>query len=481
MNTDVSDEVSVEDRRICAKCISESYLSVLISEGGVRSACHYCGRRGSTISIMELSNHVERAIDQHFQVTSIEPEGYEYFLQREHGNWERAGERVGDVISEILMTSEAVAEDVRDVLDERTSDPESAMLGEEQPFESDAQYEEISIVDYSVMSKEYRRFEELVVDRARYFSPETRNILSTLFDRLEHLKVRDGHSILVEAGPGHAITGFFRARVFQSNDPLVQALIKPDQELGPPPPRTGRAGRLNAVGVSIFYGADDVRIALAEVRPPVGSRAVVARFELVRPIRLLDIGALRSLLVRGSVFDPEYLARLRHAAFLDSFGERFAQPIMPDHEASEYIPTQAIADYLANEVKPALDGLLYASSQSVHAGKNVALFHASSRVEPLMVQEGMTLDVSTGSHSEDGFEVDYTIFEEVPETVRPARRPPRSALPSGRDGTPGSDERTPTLRIDPDSLVVHHIRAVEVGSDPHKVNRFRHAKGKPDF
>jgi len=49
---------------------------------------------------------------------------------------------------------------------------------------------------------------------------------------------------------------------------------------------------MNARGVSVFYGAIDPRVALAEVRPPVGSRVAVARFEIIRPLRLLDLNAL---------------------------------------------------------------------------------------------------------------------------------------------------------------------------------------------
>ena len=39
---------------------------------------------------------------------------------------------------------------------------------------------------------------------------------------------------------------------------------------------------MNAQGIAVFYGAGDVETALAEVRPPVGSRVVTAEFEIIR-------------------------------------------------------------------------------------------------------------------------------------------------------------------------------------------------------
>ena len=51
------------------------------------------------------------------------------------------------------------------------------------------------------------------------------------------------------------------------------------------------AGRMNARGISVFYGANDPLVALSEVRPPVGARVAIARFEIIRPIKLLDLTA----------------------------------------------------------------------------------------------------------------------------------------------------------------------------------------------
>lgn len=154
--------------------------------------------------------------------------------------------------------------------------------------------------------------------------------------------------MIVAAGPATAITSLFRARVFQSEESLHTALEKAELSIGPPPPKAAAAGRMNARGIPVFYGAMDPHVALAEVRPPVGSRVVVAQFDIMRPLQLLDVEALRLLSVGGSAFDPQYMARKQMASFLRDLSEQMTRPVMPDDETLDYLPTQVIAEYLAS-------------------------------------------------------------------------------------------------------------------------------------
>jgi hypothetical protein len=111
-------------------------------------------------------------------------------------------------------------------------------------------------------------------------------------------------------------------------------------------------------GISTFYGAVNREIALAEVRPFVGSRVVTARFDLIRSISLLDLEALSEVTASGSLFDKNHRYNTAKANFLRSLSERMTQPVMPDSEIFEYLPTQVIAEYLASEVRPELHGIL---------------------------------------------------------------------------------------------------------------------------
>lgn len=74
----------------------------------------------------------------------------------------------------------------------------------------------------------------------------------------------------------------FRGRIFQSEDALEIALRMPESSFGPPPPELTPSGRMNARGISVFYGATS-----RKMRPPVGSYVAVAEFTLLRTVRLL--------------------------------------------------------------------------------------------------------------------------------------------------------------------------------------------------
>ena len=105
---------------------------------------------------------------------------------------------------------------------------------------------------------------------------------------------------------------------------------------------------------------------------------MVGRFTLLRPLRLLDVEALKSVFIRGSIFDGAYIRKLEQAKFLGRLSDRITRPVMPSDEPSDYLVTQAIADYLASEVR--LDGIVYPSAQAGGERKNVVLFNHAARV-----------------------------------------------------------------------------------------------------
>ncbi len=88
-----------------------------------------------------------------------------------------------------------------------------------------------------------------------------------------------------------------------------------------------RAGRMNAQGISVFYGATRARVGIAEVGPPVGSRVTVARFDIIRRLPLFDLTALEKVYEQGSIFDRSRIRRLERAAFLRSVSARMVRPI----------------------------------------------------------------------------------------------------------------------------------------------------------
>jgi hypothetical protein len=244
---------------------------------------------------------------------------------------------------------------------------------------------------------------------------------------------------------------------------------------------------MNARGISVFYGANDPKTAIAEVRPPVGSQVAVAQFEIVRKLQLLDLTALRDVRIAGSIFDVGLVARLERAQFLRSLSGRITRPVMPDDEPFAYLATQAIADFLATESSVPIDGIIFPSVQVAGDVLNVVLFHKSSRIEAMDIPKGTEITARTGQFGEDGWEDDYAVIEEVPPASEQAKKekddkewPAFDAIAMPWQET-DAERREATLRIVPDSVKVHRVRRVEFQTEEFVVRRHRWEKGDSDF
>ncbi len=234
----------------------------------------------------------------------------------------------------------------------------------ERPFDSDARYVAKGTVYPTDLEMEWLDFATSLKRENRYFNRFGEALMRHLFEGIDgHTTIR-GRKVVLDAGPGAECAKLYRARVFEDDVEFEKAMKQPDREVGPPPPLKASAGRMNAAGISVFYGATDPEVALAEVRPPVGSKVLVGTFELLGPLRLLDLIALSDLRDEvGSLFDPVHVERLKRAEFLRRLSLRLSRPVMPGDEVLSFLPTQGVADFLATSIDPPLGGLIYPSVQ----------------------------------------------------------------------------------------------------------------------
>lgn len=466
-----SEDDEVGARPLCSACVGEAYLSEAIATVGETRTCAYCDTSGPTLLIEELADRVERAFEEHFVRTADTPDGWQITLlcDRESDyEWEREGEPTARVIMNAADISEDAADDIQEVLSGRHAAWGSDYIGEEDEFDADAHYEERGASD-AAWQATWSEFETGLKRQARYFSREALAILASIFDGLGTLQTRDGRNIIVIAGPDQPIARLFRGRAFQSEAKLHEAMGRPDLCLGPPPMALATPGRMNALGVSVFYSASQAQTAVAEVQPPVGAWVLVGQFEIIRPLRLLDLTALAVVAASGSVFDPGTAERMSRAMFLKSLSARIARPVMPDDEPFDYLATQAIADYLATDPDLDLDGIIFPSVQTAGTSMNVVLFHKAAGLEPIDLPKGTRISARSGRWEDEGFEADFEVLEITPPPEGNVERLPWS-MELGADEPP---ERDPALRIVQESLEVHAITAVSYTADVHTVSRFR--------
>lgn len=480
-----------DEIRICRNCVGESFLKKKITQAGEISECAYCDdTEEPCIAVEELADMIEGAFERHYARTSDQPDVYEAMLLRDREteyDWERHGEPVFEAIEAAASIETQVAEDILEILADRHSDFEMAAMGEECEFSPYSYYDWKSAEDHAFAFK-FAEIERSLKGQTRFFNKDAEDIFERLFRNIDTLVTADGTPVVSAAGPEADLNTFFRARVFHNSKDLMNALARPHESLGPPPSAIARAGRMNAYGISVFYGAMNPEVALAEVRPPVGSEAVIAEFEVIRPIRLLDVEALHSVFVDGSVFNPDFLDQLSMAKFLARLAKRVTTPVMPDDEPAEYLLTQMIADFLSQRAAPGIDGILFSSVQCPGVAKNVVLFHSASRVAAVPLPAGTEVSANVSLSFDDDDTPDYSVWEVLPKPLSEttATAPPPAykfdflAPPIDYAGE-DPDIRDSTLRVKLDTITVRHIKGVTFDSKSFKVHRRRIENHDPGY
>lgn len=469
--------IDEEQLNICHECVGDEFLKNEIRAEGKRGNCSYCEKIRKVVPLPWLAENISTAIEEHFYLTSNEPTPLEYALlsdKESNYDWERHGQEVNYLIQDMAEVSDIVANDVQAYLSFYSEgDPKDF---EENPYGEEACYEERPPDTYG-FKESWDFFRKEITFRARFFSQFAEQILNELFSNLDSLKTYDGKSVIRIAGPSSENPYVFRARVSQTHNSLDQILRNPVKELSAPPPKFAKHGRMNASGISVFYGATDAETCITEVRPPVGSHVVVGKFQILKDIRLLDLNILSEIYIKGSYFDPEFKGFKGHAAFLQHLVGELTKPVMPEEETFEYLPTQIVAEYLAEKVKPNLDGIIFGSSQAQNEEQNIILFHKSCAVEPYILPTGTTISVNYGWGTEDDYDDSITVYEEY--TKNESHKTQPESMDTIDYHVDDYNEREPTLRLNVnEDISIRVIKRAIYESSKRYVSRYRHEKNE---
>jgi hypothetical protein len=329
--------------------------------------------------VRTAAEEIDRTLRKYYSIAPEEPH-----VSPDHDNTEyyAEGETAEQILNDILSSSEAVSDilAVLSALEERdVRDGEDALYGE-----SPLQHAGAHADEYLEM---WEGFERRLKHEVRFFDAEGRQTLDELFGELP--EVGDGRAI-VTLLPDESGLSIYRARLVNDETLREDFIRDPARHIGPPPPKVARAGRMNPAGISVFYGAFSPEVALAEIRPPVGSLVAIGEFSLLHRIRLLDMSFLPFAYHGESMFSPKYDQARSKLKFLRVFHRRISKPVLPDDELLAYLPTQAVAAYVASVL--GLDGIIYSSTQVGAEGEstgdqlpralcNVVLFGKAAIVE----------------------------------------------------------------------------------------------------
>jgi hypothetical protein len=230
----------------------------------------------------------------------------------------------------------------------------------------------------------WRRFRDEILHRQRFFNEVAKKFLSEIFDGIQHQADISNRPAFYRFDPTDG-PEFFRARIIVGDAEYKTIADSPAAQMGPPPSHLRRAGRMNAAGIAVFYGALELDTAIAELRPAVGSLVCAAKFKLSRPIHVLDLTRFSRQGKRLDIFAKNQILRTEQWSFMQSFANEISKPILPSDEHLEYVPAQVVAEYLTqqslrwhgSEIVP--DGIIFHSAQRL-GGNNIAVMGPAATV-----------------------------------------------------------------------------------------------------
>ena len=285
---------------VCDACVGDPFLRANFEDQPVAS-CHYCANRSQSITLEELAGLVDDVYRHYFKLGHEEPVFYE---DSDRTWYEMQGGYPTEIVGEIVQCGEQLSSDIVSLLSKKEA-YDVIHDGLEPMYEDAFRYTAVDL--YSMEEEEsWKSLTHRIKHDVRFFNESVLSPLNNLLGNLEELRLHNHEQLLRTISPGTEDSSFFRARRAKGRASLEKIRSDPARHLGTPPPDLASAGRMNAAGIPVFYGADSAETCMAELRPPVGSYVATARFEIIRPITVLDLTKLDRAYANYSRFDPAY-------------------------------------------------------------------------------------------------------------------------------------------------------------------------------
>ena len=445
-----SSVVEVE-KRVCTDCLNDECLVARIKAAGITGECSYCHEEGYVVSIDTLADWVDAVFPENFKPGDDEPV---FSKDSDNPDWEMKGEPLDGILMDMLETSDKVVSDLIGLLSAREAYG-IARDGDIPVYDETWNYEEVPVdsQDHRYSWQEYRHS---IMHSRRFYNDSMSEFMEDLFKDIEKYRFGGRQPAIREIATSSADPLYlYRSRRANLRADRVRILQNPESELASPPPMIAPSGRMNARGISVFYAAFDEATALAELRLVPGEVAITAKFSIVEPIRVIDLVTMKTVYDRLSYFDDAFRQKASKLAFLRSFDSEITKPVLPSEESLEYLPTQALVEFLFNNYSAAVDAIIYSSSQTKGDRQNIAIKYAASRV--LSKQRGEGRMQKEPELRELWRDYGYSLY-------RPVKM--KGRIMPGIDGAmedfdPDYYGVQPHLALHKDAVRIHKVEAIE--------------------
>jgi len=356
---------------LCSECIEDRFLREIVCAEGVAARCDVCDQdRPHTITIDRLGELLEPEIRKHYRQGNQSPP-----------DWDQEGDDLDFVVQKALGQDFDFNDKIIDaVIAAENCDPRD---GDIPFFNKETNYVAIPATGSDLQFRWTSVQNELSTTH-RFFSSAAEAFFDELFQDVDGILsthgIRDDRGVVADIPVGFTV---YRGRICEGD--LFEIFRDPYKEVGPPPLKFARAGRMNADGISIFYGATDKETCLAELRPAIHQESAVITLQTTKSLRMLDFTRMETAYKSLSYFQPDFDYQDEKLSFLRILGTLISRPVVPGHEA-DYLITQTMMEYLAHVYRDpferkSFDAVIFKSAQR-ETGNNIVFFSQMERDLP---------------------------------------------------------------------------------------------------
>lgn len=355
---------------VCADHFDDIYLKQMVERDAKPGVCSYCKKRKRVCTLQRFATDITWKIHQYYN--SADEEGL-YLASSFYDDDEEeiaGARRLGIYIAPKDMEC---YESARELLDDLglTTDDWHLDNDIENVFQTQEWVKKTygSIETHARLHGEWLKFAKEVTEKRRFTflaKPEFSGLAvgkdsgyDNILSNLSRMINEQGLCGTLNKG-----TIIFRSRTVDNIDEEFGF-----DDLTSAPADSAWPNRMSPVGIGMFYGSFDEKVAKKECVGK-GKHFVVGKFETIKDLRVIDL----TRIPRSSFWMPYWQENM----FLHIFHREITKPLDDDDKNSlRYIPTQIFTEFLRYMFKEndgnGVDGLIYSSAKEKNE-RNVVLF-----------------------------------------------------------------------------------------------------------
>jgi len=313
----------------CEKCFSEPEIINFIIENEKNGQCDYCESKDVKIcDVKEVGEFIWEGFQRYYE-DAADSVGY----CSAEGGYQLPTDTITDILTDDLMIFSETLDDPSDLILALVNDDGTPYVRKDPYGPPSGDPEEIDDWNnFCKLVKSEQRFTALVK-----ISENEKPLEKHPFDFLDEFVGYNYYLLVDYLPPGEKI---FRARIYHDG------MMLNHESLTSPPSDKTKNNRMSPAGISFFYGGMDADVCIYEVRPSVGDEVVVAEFEVLKEIPILNLSI--DLNASVSIFSEDYSFYYEEfiKPFLRHFSKDISKPMRTNDSDIEYVPTQIFTEFL---------------------------------------------------------------------------------------------------------------------------------------